>query len=206
MREYALTEEIARWAFEVICKTSDDWEIAFTNPTAGPWKTIKSLSKDGELGEVYRFGSSEKRPDIVLLNDALKLIVILEAKDSLHKLIASTQDEKSVEVVEALSKTFSELRGNRFWGNRYEYSIINGLLWGSEGGETRDAIEDVFDRYHADAEACEHFIVDFLMGVESEKDASGKITCSMYAKAYNGCSEVDPAVIASSLSMDLIEF
>ena len=39
MYTFRLTEEIARWAFEVVCKNSSDWYIAFTNPTAGPWKT-----------------------------------------------------------------------------------------------------------------------------------------------------------------------
>ena len=39
-----VNEEIARWAFEIIFKKNDQWTIAFTNPTAGPWKTIKSNS------------------------------------------------------------------------------------------------------------------------------------------------------------------
>ena len=48
-----LNEEIARWAFEIIFKTNTSWHIAFTNPTAGPWKTIKSVSlQSGKEGEV----------------------------------------------------------------------------------------------------------------------------------------------------------
>ena len=39
-----LNEELARWAFEIKISENSDWEIAFTNPTAGPWKTVKALS------------------------------------------------------------------------------------------------------------------------------------------------------------------
>ena len=206
MREYSLTEEIARWAFEVICRVSEGWEIAFTNPTAGPWKTIKAKNTAGELGEVYRFGSNEKRPDIVLINDSLELIVIFEAKDSLHKLVAATQDEKSVDVVEDLAKVFGEMRDNHYWGDRYRYTVINGLLWGAEGNETMEAIESVFDQYHNDAANCEHFVVDYLIGVQSNKQETGEIKCSMYAKPYNGCKRVDASVVASTLNMPLIVF
>ena len=45
MYNFRLTEEIARWAFEIICRENPNWYVAFTNPTAGPWKTIKGLNK-----------------------------------------------------------------------------------------------------------------------------------------------------------------
>ncbi|MBA7616004.1 hypothetical protein ES703_23294 [subsurface metagenome] len=38
---YKLTEEIARYHLEVIFEHTEDWEVCFTNPTAGPWKLIK---------------------------------------------------------------------------------------------------------------------------------------------------------------------
>ena len=47
-----LNEEIARWAFEILFTDRSDWVIAFTNPTAGPWKTIKASNEFGEIGEV----------------------------------------------------------------------------------------------------------------------------------------------------------
>lgn len=82
-----LNEEIARWAFEIIFKTNTSWHIAFTNPTAGPWKTIKSVSlQSGKEGEVYRFILEEDRPDIIMYNDSLRVVLIFEAKDSLEKL------------------------------------------------------------------------------------------------------------------------
>ena len=67
-----LNEEIARWAFEILFKTNTEWKIAFTNPTAGPWKTIKANSlTDNTEGEVYRFILEEDRPDIIMYNDRL---------------------------------------------------------------------------------------------------------------------------------------
>ena len=74
-----LNEEISRWAFEIIFKSNHQWRIAFTNPTAGPWKTIKALNAEGEEGEVYRFPLEETRPDIILYNDELEAILIIEA-------------------------------------------------------------------------------------------------------------------------------
>ena len=103
MYSFRLTEEISRWAFEIICKGDNDWYVAFTNPTAGPWKTIKGLDKSGKEGEVYRFELEETRPDIVLVNDKLKIIIIVEAKDSIEKLTHGDQAEKSVEVVNTLT-------------------------------------------------------------------------------------------------------
>ena len=77
MYNYNLTEEIARWAFEIKCIESEDWFVAFTNPTAGPWKTIKGLDDEGKEGEVYRFGSKEPRPDIVLVSDRLAMRICI---------------------------------------------------------------------------------------------------------------------------------
>lgn len=79
-----LNEEIARWAFEIIFKTNTSWHIAFTNPTAGPWKTIKSVSlQSGKEGEVYRFILEEDRPDIIMYNDSLRVVLILRQKTAL---------------------------------------------------------------------------------------------------------------------------
>lgn len=121
---YKLTEEIARWAFEVKCRQSADWYIAFTNPTAGPWKVIKCTDREGKLGEVYRFDLEETRPDIIIVNDKLEIVIIIEAKDSLNKLLAGDQAEKSVMVVANLFKTLSGLYKSPFWGHRTKYAIV----------------------------------------------------------------------------------
>ena len=48
---FNVTEELARWRFELEIKASRDWWIAFSNPTAGPWKRLMGRSGDGSLGE-----------------------------------------------------------------------------------------------------------------------------------------------------------
>ena len=50
-----LNEEVSRWAFEILFRQNKKWRIAFTNLTAGPWKTIKGLDSEGVEGAVYRF-------------------------------------------------------------------------------------------------------------------------------------------------------
>ena len=50
MHTYHLTEELARWAFEILCREGDECYVAFTNPTAGPWKTIKAKDDKGNFG------------------------------------------------------------------------------------------------------------------------------------------------------------
>ena len=125
MYNFHLTEEISRWAFEIVCQNNDDWFIAFTNPTAGPWKTIKGLNKNNEEGEIYRFELEETRPDIVIVNDKLKVIIIFEAKDSLSKLMKEDQVPKSVEVVSNLTKVLTEIDNKQYWNQRKNYQIIS---------------------------------------------------------------------------------
>lgn len=206
MASYHLTEEIARWAFEILCRERNNWTIAFTNPTAGPWKTIKAKDRQGNTGEVYRFALEENRPDIVLINDNLKMVVIIEAKDSLAKLVSDVQDAKTIEVVEFLSKIFKGLKTNPYWGERCEYAIVNGLLWGSEGGEAKAEIEAVFDRYHADAQGCVHFETEYLIGIESNKHDDGTIVCKLFTKGYNNSIPVESRLIAESFGIEWVEF
>jgi len=77
--EYSINEEITRWVLEVyINNHTDNWKIAFTNPTAGPWKKIIAPSTSKEI---YRFIREEARPDLIIVNDILSTILIIEAKD-----------------------------------------------------------------------------------------------------------------------------
>ena len=179
-----LNEEISRWAFEIIFKRNHHWRIAFTNPTAGPWKTIKALNSEGEEGEVYRFPLEETRPDIILYNDELKAVLILEAKDSLNKLVAGDQAEKSVEVVERLSAILSELGDNPYWGSRSQYPTYMGILWGSTDVLSNDTdISAVFNTYYANAQTKQHLNKDFIIGVESLY-SNGNIECYFHHKVY----------------------
>ena len=88
---YNLTEEICRLSFEVHTKKLNNWWIAFTNPTAGPWKKIEGFNKDNKKGEVFRYERDVPRPDIIIVNDKLKTIIIFEAKDNLAKLNVESQ-------------------------------------------------------------------------------------------------------------------
>lgn len=194
-----LNEEISRWAFEILYKQNTKWKIAFTNPTAGPWKTIKGFDSKGNEGEVYRFPLEETRPDIIMYNDELKAIIIIEAKDSLKKLIAGDQSEKSVEVAERLAGVLSNLGRNPFWAKRATYQTYMGLLWGSlEMSESDADMDEVFDEYYNNAKAHTCLNKDLIIGVESLfKD--GKITCSFKYKTYAPGKDVLCRTIIDSL-------
>jgi hypothetical protein len=127
---YNINEEIARWATEVYIKNhpESNWWIAFTNPTAGPWKKIVVPLKKGNTVEVYRFAREEERPDLILINDTIKMILLVEAKDSCEKLIAKVQMTKSCRVISAISKALRECPSEH-WGARKEYRIKASFLW-----------------------------------------------------------------------------
>ena len=182
-----LNEEIARWAFEIIFKTNESWKIAFTNPTAGPWKTIKAISKaNGTEGEVYRFILEEDRPDIIMYNDDLEMVIIFEAKDSLSKLIDSTQAKKSAAVVVKLAEILQAKGSNAFWRGRENYKVILGLLWGSTNyPETENEKKKLYDYYHHLIENEDSVFSDIIIGVETLYK-SEKLSCTSYFHDYSG--------------------
>ena len=204
MYQFRLTEEIARWAFEVVCKSSDSWYVAFTNPTAGPWKTIKCTDKSGTVGEVFRFELEETRPDILLVNDQMQAIIIVEAKDSLDKLIAGDQASKSADVVVQLSEILSNQSGNRFWGERANYSVYTGLLWGAETPTTADSRNRVFDIYYDLIPETSLVSKELIVGIETCRKAEG-LECKMCGKEYkeNGAS-ITLAPIANSFGLQIL--
>lgn len=195
-----LNEELARWTFEVLCRSSSEWDIAFTNPTAGPWKTIKAPSKNtGAEGEVYRFTLEEERPDIIMYNDSLETAIIFEAKDSLKKLIFKDQAIKSADVVVKLANILGSKGSNEFWKGRENYKVVLGLLWGStDKPEEDDAKNKVYDRYHTLVENKKAVFSDVIIGVEAlYKD--GEIQCKSFCKSYNSKSSSFGARLVSSL-------
>ncbi len=194
-----LNEEVARWAFEILFKQNKKWRIAFTNPTAGPWKTIKGLDSEGAEGEVYRFPLEENRPDIILYNDDLKAILIIEAKDSLNKLVTGDQAEKSVDVVDRLSDILSKLGGNKYWGERALYPTYLGLLWGSSDTlSSQTAYLSVFDTYYKLAITKTNLNKDFVIGIESLYK-SGTIVCYFHHKIYADGQEARCQAVEASL-------
>ena len=204
MYTFRLTEEIARWAFEVVCKNSSDWYIAFTNPTAGPWKTIKCTNPSGIAGEVYRFELEETRPDILLVNDKMELILIIEAKDSLAKLISGNQAEKSVEVVDQLVSILKTKKTNQFWGKRANYTVITGLLWGADQPSTAPERREVFDKYFSILNKYSGLDKTMIVGIETYRVGDG-LACKMCAQLQNkGASTAALAPIAKSFSLPMI--
>lgn len=181
-----LNEEIARWAFEIKFKTNCPWKIAFTNPTAGPWKTIKTVSKlTGDEGEVYRFILEEDRPDIIIYNDVLEAVIIFEAKDSLEKLLHRNQAVKSAAVVVKLATLLRSKGSNVFWNGRENYKVIMGLLWGStDTPESDDEKDRLYDYYHSLIQDEESVYKGIIVGVETLY-SRGKLTCDVFFKAYS---------------------
>ena len=192
---YKLTEEISRWAFETHIKNQNSWWIAFTNPTAGPWKRVESFNKKNEKGEVFRFGRDEKRPDIVIVNDELKIMIIFEAKDSLDKLKSKNQIEKSCRVVEDMAKTLNSIVDNPYWGERHSYKKYNGLLWGSTSLSSNESIQEVFRIYSKELNRIESIIDNTIqIGIESNKDINNSINLSYHT---NSDSKVANNIIKS---------
>jgi hypothetical protein len=181
---FKLTEEIARWAFEILLNQSRDWYIAFTNPTAGPWKRVMALDDSGLEGEVHRFAREEERPDLLLVSDKYRLIIILEAKDSLTKLITDSQIEKSANVVLSLAKLLKGKESNKFWGKRAHYTVVAGLLWGAEQRTTEKERQEAFKAYLSILTNEENLCSPILIGVESYRDKEGGITCTGYVSHH----------------------
>lgn len=130
---FSINEEIARWVTEVYIRTreSHSWWIAFTNPVAGPWKKVTALNGEGVPVEIYRFEREGERPDLILVNDKLKLVLVVEAKDFYQKLIAPEQMKKSVRVIKEVAAIL-ESRTNEHWGERSTYKIVPSFLWYTE--------------------------------------------------------------------------
>lgn len=139
---YKVNEEIARWVTEIFVrnKSGHSWWIAFTNPIAGPWKKMVAMDNNDSPVEVYRFERETERPDLVLVNDELKTILIVEAKDFLPKLIASSQMKKSLRVIEDMDKVLKATEHDH-WNERAGYAIKPAFLWFCDSKE-RIAEED----------------------------------------------------------------
>lgn len=182
-----LNEELARWAFEIIFKTNTAWKIAFTNPTAGPWKTIKATSMTtGAEGEVYRFILEEDRPDIIMYNDELKIIIIFEAKDSLEKLIDKEQAKKSAAVVVKLAHILRSKGSNEFWKGREKYPVVLGLLWGStDSPKSTTDKKKLYDCYHNLIKNEELVLSDLIVGVETLYRVDN-LSCTPFFVDYSG--------------------
>ncbi|MHB8132886.1 MAG: hypothetical protein ACYDH1_01570 [Anaerolineaceae bacterium] len=207
MRTYKLTEEIARWAFEVRCMQSKCWFVAFTNPTAGPWKSVKAfLIEEKSVGEIHRFRSAEERPDIVLINDELKLVIIIEAKDSIAKLTAPNQAEKSAKVVRDMAKVFNSLSSNQYWKGRQDHKVIVGLLWGAETKTSDLERKRTFKLYLDQMNDCPDIDTSTILGIETFKTETGKLTCDLYYCLGDQSRMSIPEIEIIAHSLDIIAY
>ncbi len=198
--DFILTEELSRWAFEVECKLSRTWDIIFTNPTAGPWKTIQAKDDKGNSGEIYRFGVDEERPDIIVVNDNLEEIIIIEAKSSIGKLTQENQVQKSVKVVDSISSLFKRIE-SEYWGRRKDYQINLGILWGAEGTVETSEIMSVFAQYHEQGVKYSSFDNSLLIGIQTKKIGT-ELKCSLFYKDYSGNNSERIRTMSSELSLE----
>ena len=197
-----LNEEISRWAFEIKIETSKDWKIIFTNPTAGPWKKIMCTDENNNVGEVYRFQLEEERPDIIMINDDLKMILIIEAKDSIEKLTQGTQANKTVEVTENMAKMLMENGHNRFWNERSQYKTYLGLLWGNDGLDGSSKIESLFKNHYSLLVKNPHIEKELIIGIETIFDASSNSIKCVPHYFYKEKTEFINSVMTSLASID----
>lgn len=125
-----ITEEIARFAFEVFIETQFGQHayVAFANPTAGPWKTVKLRSQQGAIVEVLRFGIKEQRPDLVVFSPATKEVVVLEAKSRASDLLTRAQTIKARDAYDSFVSRFTALRHQLIPS---DIKFIPGFLWAS---------------------------------------------------------------------------
>jgi len=136
-----LSEEVVRWALEVKLQRGSTWKIAFTNPTAGPWKRVMAENSKGKLGEIHRFEIDEKRPDLIIYSDVHKTVVIVEAKTDISGLQNSDQVLKTSSLFTSLSEMLRQKGANEYWGSRAAYSYQLGLLWSKKRETSRDVAE-----------------------------------------------------------------
>jgi len=170
---FNVNEEIARWVTEVYVKNQQKlgWWVAFTNPIAGPWKKITALNGEGVPVEIYRFEREGERPDLILVNDKYKLIVIVEAKDYYQKLIASEQMKKSVRVIKEISSILVN-SSNEHWAIRIGYKILPAFLWFTE--DTNSILSE--DKIVKEAFIkCSKLDPDELINIIISKDTSGNL-------------------------------
>ena len=141
-----MSEEIVRWGFEISVNQSRNWFIAFTNPTAGPWKRITAPDSTGKFGEIHRFEIDETRPDLILVNDKTHQVLIVEAKTTFDDLQKPAQRIKTSQLFQDLTLKLQNMAKNRFWGIRSGYEYVPGLLW-SSSNETSKQVSQMCRDY-----------------------------------------------------------
>ena len=168
---YVLSEEVARWRFEVSVRNSSAWWIAFSNPTAGPWKRVEGYDEHHRRGEVHRFTREDRRPDLILVCDPASAVVIVEAKGKLSQLSRQPQIRRSADVIQALASVLQGKGRNPYWGSRANYAIVPGILWGTVTGSADEKFAQVASEWVG------HLGTDALLGIAVVQDPAGDLRC-----------------------------
>ena len=177
-----MDEEVARWAFEVHLRSVDGCDSVFSNPTAGPWKRVMSSDELGDMHEVHRFARDEARPDLVLVSDEHRTVLIIEAKDELAKLAQPRQARKSAHVAVALASILRSRQTSPGWARRASYDCVLGLLWGASTpstGQERQAVFHVYAELLSEMDG--PIITSRMLGIECLRlPGSSQITCAAF--------------------------
>ena len=152
---YRVSEEIVRWTLEVFLDNAQtDWWTAFRNPTAGPWKTVTAPDMKGVYQEVYRFTRDEDRPDLIVVNDKVRRVLVIEAKDTFQRIGNEFQVEKLLRAVPTIEALLTQ-RSASVWRDRAGYLFWPAFLWHSR------ALESAVDEDTRIFRICEHLKADF---------------------------------------------
>jgi len=140
---YSISEEIVRFTFEVHVKqNAPAWNICFTNPTAGPWKTITYEMPDSSI-KIGRYEREEQRPDLILLNKTKSACLIIEAKDEFSKICSTDQINKSFKVFKKEVKRFQSCTNLTNY-LRNNLCFIDGFLWYSSDKKSADIFAETY--------------------------------------------------------------
>ncbi len=140
---YSISEEIVRFTFEVHVKqNAPNWSICFTNPTAGPWKTITHDTPNSSI-KIGRYEREEQRPDLILLNYSKSACLIVEAKDDFNKISSADQINKSFKVFKKEVNRFRACTNLTSYLQN-ELCFIDGFLWYSSDKQSADIFADSY--------------------------------------------------------------
>lgn len=184
--KYRLTEEVARQAVEVAVRQGGEWHVSFSNPTAGPWKMIQLPEEYGS--RIFRYGKEEDRPDLILLSSTHKTGLVLEAKDSLAKLLAPSQLEKSTEVfLKEMNRFEGVLPSGFLWLCGYVYPVIAKEL---------PLVKELHSRHAALASASGDGRIAGFVDLRVSTDANGDLHVNAY---FQDMSSSSRTVLLSAL-------
>jgi len=181
---YIISEEIVRFVLEVHIKQgAKDWSVAFTNPTAGPWKKI-ILNLAGDKLEVGRYEREEQRPDLIIFYAKYGVFIIIEAKDNFSKIYDATQIKKSIEVFLKEKKRLVNSKLLKKYTEKIKLKFVNGFLW----FDTDANNAELFAKHYS-----KHAKIDDPLLIINITKHGDDLTC--LGKVYS--TKDDPEIIAS---------